>query len=103
MNGVELIAAERRRQVEEEGWTTEHDQGHPNGELAVVAAELAVDGTGAEVKGWNFEEDMWGLVAKHGWDGTVPDGVRKLVIAGALIAAEIDRVVEAPAQEKKDG
>ena len=36
--GAEMIAAERRRQVEKEGWTAEHDSGHPSGELAMAAA-----------------------------------------------------------------
>ena len=93
MTGVELIAAERRRQVEEEGWTPEHDATHDCGELAIAAAELAVDGTDAEVDSRDFDADMWRLVAKHGCNGTAPDNIRALVIAGALIAAEIDRLV----------
>ena len=31
MNGAELIAAERTRQKEVEGWTAEHDDEHANG------------------------------------------------------------------------
>ena len=92
MSGVELIAAERRRQVEEKGWTAEHDRAHDHGELAVAAAELAVDGTDAEVKAWGFAGDLCGAVAKHGYLGTAPNRIQALVIAGALIAAEIDRV-----------
>ncbi|MDD5095446.1 MAG: hypothetical protein PHV74_13865 [Dehalococcoidia bacterium] len=38
MTGVELIAQERQRQVQEEGWTAEHDKQHQNGELAMAAA-----------------------------------------------------------------
>ena len=37
MNGAELIAAERTRQKEVEGWTAEHDDEHANGELALAA------------------------------------------------------------------
>lgn len=40
-NGVELIAAERRRQVEKEGWTPEHDESHPRGELAQAGRAYA--------------------------------------------------------------
>ena len=29
--GAELIAAERRRQIEDEGWTPEHDVEHADG------------------------------------------------------------------------
>ncbi len=36
--GVELIAEERKRQVEEEGWTAEHDAAHTEGDLAMAAA-----------------------------------------------------------------
>lgn len=38
MNGAELIAAERQRQIEREGWTPSHDDQHIHGELAAVAA-----------------------------------------------------------------
>ena len=31
MTGVELIAAERQRQIEVEGWTPEHDDAHVGG------------------------------------------------------------------------
>lgn len=96
MTGIEMIAAERTRQVEEEGWSPEHDRTcHPHGEIAVAAAELAADGTdswvtdGSQVAG---PVDMCGSLAKFGRDGSAPDRVRALVIAGALIAAEIDRV-----------
>ena len=39
--GVELIAAERDRQINQEEWTPEHDDGHEDGELALVAALYA--------------------------------------------------------------
>ncbi len=96
MNGVEMIAAERRRQVEYEGWTANHDDAaHGDGELADAAAELIVDG----LDYWDHDPlDMCGSLAKFGREGSKPDPVRCLVIAGALIAAEIDRLVEAPAQ-----
>lgn len=38
VNGSELIATERQRQIEAEGWTPEHDDEHINGELADAAA-----------------------------------------------------------------
>lgn len=93
MTGVELIAAERLRQVEEEQWTAQHDMSHQYGELAIAAAALAVDGTDATIREPGGAKDEWGLVAKHGYRGTSPGHVRKLVIAGALIAAEIDRLL----------
>ncbi len=36
--GIELIAQERQRQVSEEGWTAEHDDGHTDQELARAAS-----------------------------------------------------------------
>lgn len=107
MSGVELIAEERRRQVEVEGWTPEHDQGHVEGELALVAALYATpiplysvnvdddrknERTGN--RGVTMEaDDPWPAGWGAAWDkrGRV-DRIRLLVMAGALIAAEIDRL-----------
>ena len=36
--GIRLIAAERQRQVDVEGWTPAHDDEHDEGELAIAAA-----------------------------------------------------------------
>lgn len=85
--GTELIAAERLRQIGQEGWTADHDDGHTKGELAIAAAELAVYGTDATVDDPHCTETEWRLIEKHG-----RDRLRQLVIAGALIAAEIDRL-----------
>jgi hypothetical protein len=82
--GADLIAAERLRQIERQPPFL--DERHSHGELAVRAAELAVHATDETVSTHLHERDAWGLVAKHG-----RDRVRQLVIAGALIAAEIDR------------
>lgn len=87
-DGTTLIAQERARQIREEGWTRAHDDGHGHGELAIVAAELALSGTGVSYQG-DVDADRWGLVLKH-----ANNRVRQLTIAGALIAAEIDRLVK---------
>ena len=93
--GIELIAAERRRQVEQEGWAEYEDcMKHPDNELAIAAACYAVEGTGRRVvrhsSGFKWENawpwcDEWDKRKKHNRE-------RQLVIAGALIAAEIDRL-----------
>lgn len=45
--GVDLIATERRRQIEEEGWTAEHDRQHQPNEIAMAgAAYVAVNTKG---------------------------------------------------------
>lgn len=111
MNGAEMIALERERQITEEGWTPEHDAGHDYSDMAVIAATLAVHGTDAHVEdavGWRgtydtdaderyIQADPWGLISKHG-----SDPIRRLTIAGALIAAEIDRLSRTSIQEPAD-
>lgn len=86
--GVEAIAQERRRQIDEEGWTPEHDDAYENDELILAArcylvqAEYEVAGHGSQPIFWPWHRDWW----KPG------DRRRNLVKAGALIAAEIDRL-----------
>ena len=86
--GIGLIAKERSRQTSEEGWTPGHDDTHRYGEIAICAAELAVYGTDACVFNPGEDPDRWGLVQKH-----KGDRIRCLEIAGALIAAELDREI----------
>jgi hypothetical protein len=95
MSGIERIAAERRRQVEAEGWTPEHDDGHRYGHLARAAAELAAEGTDMRTEDPDGP-DCWSLIRKH------PDRIRQLEIAGALIAAEIDRLLRAAPEAGDD-
>jgi hypothetical protein len=80
---IELIADERQRQVVL-AWTPEHDDDHTDESLRVNAARLAVKGTDAVVID-QANRCVWNCVNE-------PDKVRQLVIAGALIAAEIDRL-----------
>lgn len=95
--GIELIAEERKRQVEEEGWTPEHDDKHEGGSLAVAGAcyalEIASGYTG------KYRSEMYQQCAdvcwpwdESWWKPSTDDPVRQLVKAGALIAAEIDRL-----------
>lgn len=85
-DGAALIAAERERQ-RRNGWDLGHDMGHGDGELLDVAQEIVSRAAGV-MGDW---EDEWGIIAK--WTRAhVTDGETKLlVIAGALIAAELDR------------
>lgn len=97
MNGVDLIAAERARQTGEEPWTSEHDDEHRRGELA----DAAVAYLDRDARRWPFGYVTDGPDG-HGSTGgvwvrgrpklTPDDRVRELVKAGALIAAEIDRL-----------
>jgi hypothetical protein len=87
-SGVELIAAERRRQVEAEGWTLEHDDQHTDRSLARAAACYAyppgITASGPVPNHWPWDPEWW----KPDPD----DSIHNLVRAGALIAAEIDRL-----------
>lgn len=86
--GVQLIVNERRRQIDEEHWSASHDANHyPSDALADAAACYALARKrkdGDPVRYW-----PWDL---RYWKPTANDRVRELVKAGALIAAEIDRI-----------
>jgi hypothetical protein len=83
-SGVGLIAAERRRQVEAEGWRTKHDDRHDRDELALAAARYALPARHRIAVAWPWDASSW--------RPTPDDRMRELVKAGALIAAEIDRL-----------
>ncbi len=110
--GVELIAAERARQIEAEGFTAQRDDMYRRAnELALAATYYAFPGeevtcsfmhkygTGSiklEIQqlfypaGWSMEK---GNKSQH-------PRIKQLVIAGALIAAEIDRELRAAARQE---
>lgn len=91
--GIELIAEERQEQIEKHNWTPAHDDEHDYGELRKMAAILAVNGTDAAVIDdyGDFESgnNTWGLEDKLDGDKNI---IHRLKVAGALIAAEIDRI-----------
>jgi len=92
MTGVELIAAERERQIRVEGWSEEHDDQHETGELS-SAAECYVAYASDQLSGMHPTKSVplqWPW-APDWWKPSV-DLVRNLQKAGALIAAEIDRL-----------
>lgn len=92
--GAEMIAAERQRQIEREGWTAEHDDEHEWGELARAGACYA-DHTAAMLEGQETDDPhpFWPWRTED-WKPT-SDPIRDLVKAGALLAAEIDRLSRA--------
>lgn len=88
------VTAERRRQVQVEGWGTEHDDEHAAGELVAAAACYAAHATGYVWDGeWPSEVWPWNL---DSWKPTTPR--RDLVKSAALILAEIERIDRAAAQ-----
>ncbi len=92
MTGAQMIVKERDRQITEEGWTPEHDRRHTDNELAIAAACYAVNGIpGVSVYEYG-DSDAFPFVEE--WDKRRRHGrLRSLVIAGALMAAEIDRLL----------
>lgn len=100
LTGVELIAEERKRH-EKIGWTTEHDDEHSAGALAVAGASYALDVASrlAVANGSEYWADEYATHSQSIWPfdaewfkPTPKDDIRELVKAGALIAAEIDRI-----------
>ena len=92
MTGVETIAAERQRQIDVEGWTPEHDDQHDRGELAAAAecyAALASDQENDIPR--SSEVPLQFPFAPEWWKPS-NNPERNLAKAGALVAAELDRL-----------
>ena len=98
--GIEIIADERKRQVEEEGYTAEHDAMHVNGELADAAATYAMNkNTRSALTSLTYHSMMDGICPTwpfdyEWWKESPEDRIKELAKAGALIAAEIDRLLK---------
>ncbi len=102
MTGIDHIRAERQRQLEVEGHSTDHDAEHGSAELVMAAIAYALGsdlnqlltGRRKAVPGprtwWPWEPDALKL--------TPDDRIRELAKAGALLAAAID--VELQQQEQ---
>lgn len=87
-HGARLIARERLRQISREGYTPEHDAEHNMGELVRAAISYAYTGMHGNANTQPDPEWPWD---RESWKPS-DDRIRSLVKAGALIAAEIDRV-----------
>jgi hypothetical protein len=99
LSGVEMITRERDRQGSRERWSNSHDDTHHRGELAIVAAIYAVSGLDARVVKnpkpgvTEIAHDAWPRTWAKRWDKRGKhERLHELEIAGALIAAEIDRL-----------
>lgn len=91
-SGVVSIAEERRRQQIHEGWTHEHDDAHTCGEMARAAACYALVGGSQYMDSWRgAPPNLWPQNWSEKW-WKMKDRRSNLVRAGALIAAEIDRL-----------
>lgn len=98
-DGATAIMGERYRQTMQEGWTHDHDDQHTEGELALAAtAYLRVDRGGLSYCNfWPWDNSWW--KPSH-------NQKRNLEKAGALIAAEwdrLDRAEQAAARQSQEG
>ncbi|QDL91635.1 hypothetical protein FDP22_07450 [Paroceanicella profunda] len=95
-SGIDLIAAERERQVSAEGWTPEHNDDHDAGEIAGAASAYTLSaacllnpyhGTplNEPPEGWQWDASWWK-------PNMGDNPARDLAKSGALSAAEIDRM-----------
>jgi hypothetical protein len=100
MTPMQEIRAERKRQIEVEGWTTQHDDQHDNGAMLRAAViyyqhsarkdmPLQMREDGAPI-GWPWEAKWW----------KPKDDRRNLVRAGALCLAERERIRRRHARDK---
>jgi hypothetical protein len=89
--GIEFIAEERQRQIESEGYTLEHDTQHTDESIIFAAICYAKPESHREYLYEYTAPIGWRWDVKY-WKPTPNDRVKELVKAGALIAAEIDRL-----------
>lgn len=115
--GAERIAIERQRQLVDEGYDDEHDDEHTNFALALAASCYAASAAGTRIfvqnefaTGFVFEDPWpWGNhFDRRPYDSndvlkepTDDQAIRMLEKAGALIAAEIDRLLRAREKAEK--
>lgn len=99
-----LIAAERVRQQNEEGWTPEHDDAHSDSELARAAATYAMPAWLRDLHvrpicsdaDFTLRAKIWPWEAQW-WKPKPDDRKREIIKACALLLAEYERLSRAEA------
>lgn len=101
-SGLELIALERKRQIEILGFDLDHDDEHAVHELAWAAAAYTMPSPFIDIfpRSWAKQYDKRPRLPGEDLSsadalieaGKTNERIRALVKAGALIAAEIDRL-----------
>jgi len=92
MSGIMRIALERKRQIEEEGFTEKGDYQWDTGELARAAMCYCMEPADYEDGDEDAIPQEWPWADEY-WKPTPGNRIRELEKAGALIAAEIDRLL----------
>lgn len=104
LTGIEIIKEERERQINKLEYTANRDKEYLLGELAIAGSVYAKPPFLREMRVDPLEVDLpepqkpvgWPWSAKY-WKPCPNNRVRELAKAGALIAAEIDRLLRLPA------
>lgn len=104
---IDEIAAERRRQIEVEGWTTKHDDNHRDGELPLAASAYCRHAALFEATSPDVSLAVYQAAPPPWWPANwsrkwwkPKDPHRDLVRAAALIVAEIERLERAFAKRR---
>ncbi len=98
------VLAERKRQIEVEGWTAEHDDSHTDGELARAAGIYAIiagsDATAYRnaIEGYSLNDILRSLIVRY-WPGDISwfkpktrrQDLVKSVALGIAAIEQIDR------------
>ncbi|NNV54549.1 hypothetical protein [Limnovirga soli] len=102
MTGIELIAQERQEQIEKHGISISQDVVYNSGfekPLTKAAAALTCENgntlAAEAMRPYNWDKEIWQKMMGKTYK-------ERLVIAGALIAAEIDRVQAIPKDYRND-
>lgn len=87
MTGIEMIAKERQEQIEKHNRTIENDVDYNDRQQLPVGAMLLIEG-GIKIEMMcpsEWDDDIWLKMCRKSYKD-------RLIIAGALIAAELDRI-----------
>ena len=97
--GVELIKQERKRQIKKEGFDADNDDQYQTEELSQAASCYALPGddriyNGDVPENWPWNKEWWKPAkCEFGHDENYKEErIKELAKAGALVAAEIDRL-----------
>lgn len=87
--GIELISEERQKQIDKHGFTGEHHANNPQyynqGQLTEAANTLTMRVIRSCAVPYNWDKKWFRNLCKRSYE-------ERLIIAGALMAAEIDRL-----------